>query len=125
MNKKRSHDVKSKFTALENQLLNTYFSGLYISANEILEIASRVGIALPMNSRELLIKELLNRSDEHEKLDKCVEELSGLIQSRVDSYNELSKNYTGAAPLLALLSKKATATKSLLQNSSKGSVYEH
>ena len=122
--KKNRPSIKSKFTALENQFLNTFFSGIYISAREFIEIAKKVGISLDMNSRELLIKELLNKSEANATLLQTVELLSQLINDSVHRYNTLSRDYTGSAQMLAKLSHKAMSTNSLLARESQRNPYE-
>jgi hypothetical protein len=122
--KKNKPSIRSKFTSLENQFLNTFFSGIYISAGEFIEIGKKVGVPLGMNSRELLIKELLNKSESEGTLNQTVEFLNTLIQERVDRYNELSRDYTGSAGMLAKLSQKAIGTKSLLARESQRNPYE-
>ncbi|MBU1657680.1 hypothetical protein KKG72_01330 [bacterium] len=116
--------MKSKFTALENQFLNTFFSGIYISANEFIQLGSKLGIKMGMNSRELLIKELLNKSDENGTLNQCAALLHTLIQSRIDKYHSLSRDYTGSSQMLSKLAAKANNTKSLLLREVQRSPYE-
>ncbi len=122
--KKQNRSMKSKFTALENHFLNTFFSGIYISAKEFIEVAKQVGLDLTMNSRELLIKELLNKSDEKGSLEQTIALLNALVQQRVEKYNELSRDYPGANIPLAQLAQKANATKSLLSRETQRSPYE-
>ncbi len=121
--KKNYESMKSRFTSLENQLLNTFFSGLYISANEFIALAHSVGIEMSMNSREMLIKELLNKSEEKGVLNQTVELLDALIQERIEKYNTLSRDYTGSAGILAKLSHKAMSTKSLLVRETRSNPY--
>lgn len=122
--KRKHNSIKSKFTALENNFLNTFFSGLYISANEFIAIGKQLGIPMSMNSRELLIKELLNKSDTEGKLDQAVILLNKLIEDRIGHYHELSRDYPGAAMLLSSLAQKANATKSLLARETQRNPYE-
>lgn len=122
--KHRHSSMKSRFTALENQFLNTFFSGIYISANEFIVIGKKVDISMTMNSRELLIKELLNKSDANGTLGQTTQLLNTLIQERVASYHTLSKDYPGAASALATLAQKANSTASLLAREVKGNPYE-
>lgn len=122
--RKHSKSIKSKFTALENQFLNTFFSGIYISANEFISIGEKIGLKLGMNSRELLIKELLNKSDENGTLNQTVELLNALIQDRIDRYNSLSRDYPASSIKLSQLTQKASATASLLSHQSKRTPYE-
>lgn len=122
--RKNSRSMKSKFTVIENHFLNTFFSGIYVSANDFISIGKKVGINLSMNSRELLIKELLNKSDENNSLSHTVELLNSIIQDRIDKYNELSRDYPASAGMLAKLSQKASNTKSLLVKQYQGNPYE-
>lgn len=120
--RKHSKSVKSKFTSIENQFLNTFFSGLYISANEFIDIGAKVGLKMGMNTRELLIKELLNKSDKEGNLSKVVELLNTLVQDRIDEYNRLSRDYPASASILASLAHKANSTRALLKQ--RGNPYE-
>ncbi len=122
--RKHSKSIKSKFTALENHFLNTFFSGIYISANEFITIGRKTGLQLGMNSRELLIKELLNKSDANGTLNQTAELLNTLIQERIDRYNALSRDYPNSGLQLSGLVQKANATKSLLTRESQRSPYE-
>ncbi|WP_373004506.1 hypothetical protein [Sulfurimonas sp.] len=122
--RKHSRSIQSKFTSLENQFLNTFFSGLYISANEFIEVGKKVDIKLGMNSRELLIKELLNKSDKEGTLNQVVALLNSIIEDRIAQYHSLSRDYPAAANALASLAQKANSTKSLLVRESQGNPYE-
>jgi glutamine synthetase adenylyltransferase len=77
-----------------------------------------------MNTRELLIKELLNKSDANGTLEQTTQLLNSLIQERVSVYHSLSKDYPGAASALAKLAQKANSTASLLAREIKGNPYE-
>jgi hypothetical protein len=122
--KKRGNSMKSKFTALENNFLNTFFSGLYISANEFIAIGKKVDLAMGMNSRELLIKELLNKSDEAGKLEQVIALLNTLITERINQYHSLSMDYPASAQMLSVLAQKANASKSLLARETQRNPYE-
>lgn len=122
--KKRGNSIKSKFTSLENNFLNTFFSGLYLSANEFITIGKKVDLQMGMNSRELLIKELLNKSDEAGKLDQVVALLNTLIAERISKYHSLSMDYPSSAQMLSVLAHKASASKSLLASQTQRNPYE-
>ena len=123
MNRRRNH-MKSKFSALENNFLNTFFSGNYISANEFIAIGKKVAIPMGMNSLELLIKELLNKSDSNGTLDQVVTLLETLLKERIDTYHNLSKNYPASANMFAMLVQKTKATTSLLNRETQRNPYE-
>jgi len=122
--KKNHHEVRSKFLALENQFLNTFFSGLYLSAADFISIAALNGLELKMHSREMLIKELFNETDKLGTLDGVVAALNRLIDDRVNTYHRLSLAYPAARAPLSKLAQKATGTKSLMARESRGNPYE-
>ncbi len=123
--KNRAHQhERSKFTALENHFLNTFFSGLYISSTDFIAIGKKIDLDMQMNSREMLIKELLNKSDEQGKLSQTIALLNQLIDERIQAYHRLSIDYPGALNPLAKLAQKANGTKSLLARESRGNPYE-
>ncbi len=122
----RNHSPQqSKFLTLENHFLNTFFSGLYLSAADFIAIGRENEMAIAMHSREMLIKELLNRADESGKLPSVIASLNRLIDQRIEECHRLSLAYPGARAALAKLAQKATGTKSLLARESRGNPYEH
>lgn len=123
--KKRHFDERSQFFALENHFLNTFFSGLYLSAADFITIGREVGLNLQMHSREMLIKELLNQSNETGKLNDVITAINRVIDERISTCHRLSLEYPSARAPLAKLAQKATGSKSLLAREVKGSPYEH
>ena len=122
--RKHGEESRSKFTALENHFLNTFFSGLYLSQGDFMSIAKRLGIEIQMNTRELQIKELLNTAYDKGLLAEATSMLSNLIDVRIQSYHRLSMDYPHARGILAKLAQKATGTKNLLARESRGNPYE-
>ena len=122
--KKHNREVRSKFLTLENHFLNTFFSGLYLSAADFIHIASINGLTLTMNSREMLIKELLNETDKLGTINGVVVALNRLIDERITAYHRLSLEYPAARVPLSKLAQKATGTKSLLARDVRGNPYE-
>ncbi len=122
--KRRQKEERSKFTALENHFLNTYFSGLYLSQSDLIAIGKSVGIPMVMNSREMLIKQLLNESDSAGTIAQTMQQLGILIDERIQEYQRLSLDYSNSRDIMAKLAQKATGTKSLLARESRGNPYE-
>lgn len=122
---RKHHRQQSKFLTLENHFLNTFFSGLYLSAADFIAVARESGLTLQMHSREMLIKDLLNKSDENGMLAGVIASLNRLIDERISECHRLSLEYPGARAALAKLAQKATGTKSLLARESRGNPYEH
>jgi hypothetical protein len=122
--KNRHEEMRSKFFTLENHFLNTFYSGLYLSAADFIRIGKHNGLTLAMHSREMLIKELLNDSDEKGTLMGVISGLNQLIDERIATYTRLSVDYPLARKPLAKLGQKATNTKSLLARNVRGNPYE-
>lgn len=123
--KKHQPQVQSKFIALENQFLNTFFSGLYFSASDFISMAAENNLKLDMHTREMLIKDFLNESDKNETLSNAITILNRNIDDRISTYHRLSLEYPGARAPLAKLAQKATGTKALLAREIRGNPYEH
>ena len=123
--KQRHFEQPSKFMSLENHFLNTFFSGLYFSAKDFINIGKKHGIELPMHSREMLIKDLLNKSDENGVLSAIIGEFNALIDEQINTYHRLSLEYPNARVPLAKLAQKCTGTKALLARESRGNPYEY
>ena len=79
---------------------------------------------MQMNSRELLIKELLNKSNDAGTLPQVIAILSKMIDLRISEYHRLSIDYPAARDPLANLAQKATGTKNLLAREGRGNPYE-
>lgn len=124
MKKRRYETERSKFTALENHFLNTFFSGLYISAGELIELGKSVDLPMEMHGREHLIKELLNKSHDAGTLPQVIAGLNKIIDARIGEYHRLSLEYPEAHGPMAKLAQKANGTKSLLARESRGNPYE-
>jgi hypothetical protein len=123
--KKNHFEERSKFLTLENHFLNTFFSGLYLSAGDFISIGRENGLDLKMHSREMLIKDLLNESDKIGTLNSVITSLSNLIDSRISEIHRLSLEYPGARAPLSRLAQKAAGTKALLARELRGNPYEH
>ena len=122
--KQKYQNERSKFTALENNLLNTFFSGLYLSSADLMNIAKKVDIPMQMNARDRQIKDLLNKSYDAGTLTRVIELLNSIIDERIQEYHRLSLDYPATREPLVKLAQKANATKSLLARESRGNPYE-
>lgn len=123
--KQRRFEEKSQFFTLENHFLNTFFSGIYFSATDFIAIGRANGIELQMHSREMLIKDLLNKSNDAGTLNNVIVSMNALIDERINACHRLSLEYPAARIPLAKLAQKATGTKALLAREARGNPYEH
>jgi hypothetical protein len=123
--KRHRFEERSQFLSLENHFLNTFFSGLYLSAADFIAVAKNNALNLQMHSREMLIKDLLNESQKNGTLSEVIASLNNLIDERISAYHRLSLDYPAARAPLAKLAQKATGSKALLAREAKGGAYEH
>lgn len=123
--KKHQFEERSQFMTLENHFLNTFFSGLYLSAADFISIGNANGLNLRMHSREMLIKDLLNESNKIGTLKDVITSLNALIDERISACHRLSLEYPLARVPLAKLAQKANGTKALLAREARGNPYEH
>ena len=123
--KKRHFEERSQFMSLENHFLNTFFSGLYLSAADFITIGNANGLELRMHSREMLIKDLLNESNKIGTLQGVIVSLNALIDERINACHRLSLEYPKARGPLAKLAQKASGSKALLAREVRGNPYEH
>lgn len=122
---KKHYQERSQFLSLENHFLNTFFSGLYLSASDLIAVGHANGIELQMHSREMLIKDLLNESNKNGTLNGVIASLNELIDDRINALHRLSLEYPNARAALAKLAQKATGSKALLAREARGNPYEH
>jgi hypothetical protein len=118
-------EERSRFMSLENHFLNTFFSGLYLSAADFIAIGNANGVELRMHSREMLIKDLLNTSHKIGTFNGVIASLNALIDERITAYHRLSLEYPNARIPLAKLGQKSTGSKALLAREMRGDPYEH
>lgn len=123
--KKHRFEEKSQFMSLENHFLNTFFSGLYLSAGDFIAVGRANGLDLQMHSREMLIKDLLNESNNAGTLNGVIASLNTLIDERISACHRLSLEYPHARTALAKLAQKANGSKALLAREARGNPYEH
>lgn len=119
-----SMNETSPFLALETHFLNAFHSGLYISAAELAAIGKRHSMQLPLKTRELMIKKLLNDANEEGKLSSVIADIAALIEGRIAQMNELARDYPGAASFLQSLIQKASSSNLLLKRQQKANPYE-
>jgi len=122
--KKHHFEERSQFMSLENHFLNTFFSGLYLSAGDFIAVGRSNGLDLQMHSREMLIKDLLNESNKAGTLSGVIASLNTLIDERISTCHRLSLEYPQARAALAKLAQKATGSKALLAREARGNPYE-
>lgn len=122
--KRQNHTPPSPFKALESHFLNAFHSGLYLSAQELANIGQKYGIEVPLKTRELIIKNLLNDAQKIDKLQEVILDISNIINERTQALQDLSANYPNAADFLASIMQKVNASNLLLKRQQVANPYE-
>jgi hypothetical protein len=76
-----------------NAILPLFFSGVYITTKELLEISFSLGFEQPSKSRELLLKNLATHAESEGSMKLLYSKLNDLIESKVQKYRELEENF--------------------------------
>lgn len=124
MGKHHKESENTKFSAIENHFTNTFFSGLYISSTNMINIAKKLDITLQMNPRELVLKNLLIEADKQNLLQNLSALIYELIDERVQQLHRLTLEYPNARVAIANLAQKANSSKALLARELRGNIYE-
>jgi len=110
----KAEKEQESYSAFDRELLNTYFSGLYFSASDLVNLAKKLNLNLPIKGREILLKKIISHSHENNSLDILSSEFSKMLDKRVQEYSALLENYPNSQKVLMPLITKANATKKLI-----------
>ncbi len=122
--RERNEEQSNPYSGVERQLLNTFFSGLYISAKDFLNLGRKMGFdGLALKSRELLIKEIIARSEKEGRTGEFSQNIVIIIDERIAQYSKLVENYPRSLSQISQLIQKANATKRVLATMGTNSIY--
>jgi len=114
---KPKREEQTPYSGIERQLLNTFFSGVYISAKDFLTIGRNMNMeGLALKNRELLVKEIIARANKNSQTAELVSQLIKIISLRISEYQNLLSNYPNNGAILSQMIQKSNATKKLIQN---------
>ena len=122
--KKGFKEKVSPFQTLENHFLNVYHAGVYLSAQEMVNVGKTFGYDIPLKSRELIIKNLLNTANDKDELASVIANLSTIIQERIQTLNTLATDFPKAATFLKGIIQRTTSTDLLLKRQLQANPYE-
>lgn len=121
---KRKHEETSKYQHLVGQLLTLFFSGVYITSYDMLEIGKKLGYEFPSKHRELILKTLFLECEKENKMHLLIHQLIQLINGRITEYQALSKNYHDIQEVSFLWIQKGHTMIKLLQQHLRANPYE-
>ena len=114
--REQEDERNNPYSGIERQLLNTFFSGIYISATEFLNVGRSMGMEnLALKSRELLIKEIISQADKSGSTPELANKLVMIVSGRVKEYQNMIDKYPKSVGVISQLVQKANASKRLIQ----------
>ncbi len=121
---KRKYEEVSKHQNIINQLLTLFFSGVYITSWDMLEIAKALDFDFPSKNRELILKNLFLHYEKENKIPQLTQQLSLLLYDRIAQYNTLTQHYPNICEVSSLWIQKAHTMIKLLQQQNRVNPYE-
>lgn len=121
---KRKYQEVTKYQQLINQLLTLFFSGVYITSQEMIDLAANLDIELPSKSRELILKNLFLEAEQSGQLESLLDGLIMLLQERIQQYNALNRDYARIHEIASVWIHKANTMIRLLHQQKRANPYE-
>ncbi len=122
---KKNRDVMPPaYESVENHLLALFYSGVYITNAEIVEIAKGLGLELPMKERTALLKHLMRHAHDSGKTPGMLNGFIMLLKKRIQTYQALAQSFPEASDLAKEWIHKANSTILLLQREMRSNPYE-
>ena len=116
MKKKFNDSPIAEYETLEKQLMALFRSGIYITAQDVRNIAKECGYEMPLKEREIALRNLLKKAKEGDNLLSVFDGIVKVIDERMEQYREYASEYEGAKTIINSWIQKATATKMLLHS---------
>ncbi len=124
---KKRHDeevLPPAYEGLERQLMAVFYSGVYLTNADLVNVGKSLDLDLPLKDRMALLKEIMRHAHDNNMQIQMLQAFVRLLQERSATYNELSQNFPAAAPLINQWIQKARSTIMLLQREMRSSPYE-
>ncbi len=105
----------SNLVTPSEHLLSLFFSGLYLSNYDFIEIGKKLNIQTPIKDREAILKTLITDSKEADKIVELKGELLNLINNRIDDYIKLDNNYKNTSIIIKSWIERAKKSKEIIK----------
>ncbi len=112
------------YESVESRLLALFYSGVYITNTEIVEIGKELGLDLPMKDRTALLKHLMRHAHDNGETPRMLKGFIALLKKRIAAYRDLAESFPEASDLVGEWIHKANSTILLLQREMRSNPYE-
>lgn len=116
MKKKFNDNPVAEYEALEKQLMALFRSGVYMTGQDVRNIAKECGYEMPLKEREIALRNLLKKAKADDKLLCVFDGIIAIIDARMGLYKEYANEYEGAKTIINSWIQKVAATKMLLHS---------
>ncbi|MBN2825277.1 MAG: hypothetical protein JXQ76_08140, partial [Campylobacterales bacterium] len=106
---------QSDYESLEKHLLSTYSSGVYISSFDLVQIAAKLGLELPLKERDILMRKLFGEMKEQNRLNDLLAHLMLFFKDRATAYTRLGNQHIDARDVISNWIQRAKSTDMLLK----------
>ena len=124
--KKRKFDEETlppSYEGIERQLMALFYSGVYVTNDDIIKVGRRIGLELPRKDRMALLKEVMHEAYENGQMVPVLQGFIQLLQERANQYRHYAQQFPAAAPLIGEWLQKVRATTMLLQREMRSDPY--
>ncbi|BBG64724.1 hypothetical protein NNO_0022 [Hydrogenimonas sp.] len=122
--KQQIENIPPAYEGVENHLLALFYSGVYITGADFVEIGKELGLDLPMKDRSALLKQIMRHAHDNGLTQKMLAQFIKLLKRRIESYTALARNFPEASDLTREWIHKANSTILLLQREMRSNPYE-
>ena len=108
-------DLQNEYESLEKQLLALFYSGVYISSNDLIGISKKLNYNLPLKERNILLQKLMGDAKKDNKLIELLGYLRDLLKIKGSDYIKLGEKYPYAQNIIGSWLQKAKSTDRLIK----------
>lgn len=116
--------IDFELESLQKKLLTLFFSGIYITSKDLLDIAQKLEIELPSKDREILMKYLFQEVQKTNQVDIFLSLIVELINTRLEAYKKLTIAFPALAKLSTNWMNRANSLKAIIFAQKRKSIYE-
>lgn len=118
------NEINAELESLQKKLITLFFSGVYITSADFIDIANKLEIELPSKDRELVMKYLFNEASSKNQVDELLSHLVVLLNTRIEEYKRLTINYPAINRMSNNWINKTNSIKAIIFALKRKSIYE-
>lgn len=117
-------EMSYEIEGLQKKLITLFFSGIYITSKDLIDMAEQLDIELPSKDREILMKYLFSETVKTQQTDKLLSLIVELLNIRIEEYKSLTISFPAIAKLSTNWINRANSIKAIIFAQKRRSIYE-